>query len=114
MVFLTNVLADIAQGTPDKLTVASAGKIVGDWARTVVAAMEELGLNGAGKKAIAMRWIGEISDLVIARIPLPLWLRPFAPLVRRAAKQLLVALGDGLIEAAVDALREQQQANGAA
>jgi len=85
------------------LSWGEAGRLVGNVVRLGVAAAAELeDAPGEAKKAIVVRWTEALVDVALPVLPLPVWLRVVAPFVRPAIKAVVMAIADGLIEAAYE------------
>lgn len=99
-----DLVDQIKTAAADGLTLPEVGQILGGFSREVVIRAEQLSVSGPSKKSLVMRWVEEAVDVLVPAIPLPVWLVPFGPIVRRVAKTLLVAIADGLVESAVKLL----------
>jgi len=98
---------DVSIAAEDGLTLAECGRLLGSLARLTVSTAEHFSSTGTAKKAWVMDRVIQLIEILVPAIPFPVWLRPFAPLIRAVIRRALLSLTDGLVEAAVDALKEK-------
>lgn len=99
---LADFVADIRTAAADGLTLREIGTVLGNLARVGVQVAEQYQqASGPTKKSIVMEAIDQVLTVVVPMLPLPVWLRPFAPLVRRVLTSVLRSVADGLVESAV-------------
>jgi len=105
------MFAEVKEAAADGLTLAETGRFLALLARHSVTLAEMYETTGVAKKAFVMERIGEVIEVIVPALPLPVWLRPFAPLVRRVASSILLSIADGMVEASVSWLRRDQERN---
>jgi len=99
---LADFVADIRSAAADGLTLREIGTVLGNLARTGVVVVERYqSATGPTKKGLVMEAVDQVLAEVVPMLPLPVWLRPFAPLIRRVLTSVLRAVADGLVESAV-------------
>lgn len=99
---IADFVADIRSAAANGLTLPEIGTVLGNLTRLGVQVAEQYrAAKGPTKKALVMDAIDQVLAEVVPMLPLPVWLRPFAPLIRRLLTSLLRSVADGLVESAV-------------
>lgn len=98
---LADFVADVRTAAADGLSLRDIGTTLGNLARVGVAVAEHYDTAGHTKKRLVMDVVDQVLALVVPMLPLPVWLRPFAPIIRRVLTSVLRNVADGLVESAV-------------
>ena len=101
---LTDYVRNVRSRAADGMTLAEVAQSIGELARIAVEAAEQMHGAGPRKKEVVMSWLGDLIEIAVPAIPLPVWLRPVAPIVRAVLTRILSAVADGIVEAAVESL----------
>ena len=93
-------IADARTKAADGLTLQEAGQLFYAFILLAVDAANTLANSGPERKALVMRWAGELYDVVIKAVPLPWWLSLALTFGGGALRSMVLELVSGFVEAA--------------